>query len=275
MYKLKKLDRPSSGAGAPTVGSRFAYLAAVEDLISFPDTDANNVLLQGQPVFKENTGLIPVYITTSSREYSYESQGEEDARSHKVKFIGSHPGTELEALEFAQNNLDKDFIIFIPGCQSSDPIRVLGRPCAPLKFKSSHKSGKDGSKFDFTFEQEVGSKYIYFMYNGPLQTAEMMYAQLDFTTAVTALNEVQWVKNTAATQPLVITSLNDITAKQVTFLGQESDTAKAGTISEDTTAPIMVLLKGGVQWKSLDGSSITFGVFQTGAGIALIERWRA
>ncbi|WP_050381272.1 hypothetical protein [Chryseobacterium sp. Hurlbut01] len=275
MYKLKKLDRPVSGAGAPTVGSRFAYLAAVEDLISFPDTDANNVLLQGQPVFKENTGLIPVYITTSSREYSYESQGEEDARSHKVKFMGSHPGTELEALEFSQNNLDKDFIIFIPGCLSSDPVRVLGRPCAPLKFKSSHKSGKDGSKFDFTFEQEVGSKYIYFMYNGPLQTAEMLYSEIDFTDAVTALSEVQKVENTAITQPLVITSLNDITAKQVTFLGQESDPTKAGTISEDLTGPIMILLKGGVQWKALDGSSISFEVFETSAGTTLIERWRA
>ena len=274
MYKFQKVDRPSAGAGAPNTGSRFAYLAWTQDLVSFPDTDDKNVLLTGQPVFKDGKGLIPVYITTSSREFSYETQGDQDARSFKVKFVGSHPGTELEALEFAQNMLDEEFIIFIPGCQTSDSIKVLGRPCAPLIFKSSHKSGKDGSKFEFTFEQEVGGKNAYMLYNGPLVLEATNWATVDFSNPLTELSPVQKVTTTATAEALEITSLEDISHKQVTFVGQEVDPTKAGTISETITGDVLVLLKGGLQWKAVQNSTITFEVFIGGSVTVLIERWR-
>lgn len=273
-YTFKKVDKPVAGSGAPNTGSRFAYLAWDKDLVSFPDTDENNVMLTGQPVFKDGKGLTGVYITTSSREYSYETQGDQDARSFKVKFMGTHPGTEREALEFARNMMDEPFMIFIPGCQSTDMVKVLGRPCEPLIFKSSHKGGKDGSKFEFTFEQEVGGKNTYMLYDGPLVLQETVYSTVDFTTALTSLTAVQKVATTVASQPLAITSLTGITEKQVTFIGQESNPAIAGTISEDTTGPIMILLKGGLQWKAVLNSTITFEVFETGSVTVLIERWR-
>lgn len=273
-YKFKKLDKPTSGSGAPSTGSRFAYLAWTQDLVSFPDTDDKNVLLTGQPVFKDGKGLIPIYITTSSREYSYETQGDQDARSFKVKFVGSHPGTELEALEFARNMLDEEFIIFIPGCQSTDSVKVLGRPCEPLIFKSSHKGGKDGNKFEFTFEQEVGGRNVYMLYNGALQLEETNWATVDLSDPLMALSSVQKVATTATAEALEITSLERIAEKQVTFVGQETDPTKAGTISEDTTGPVMILLKDGLQWKAVKNSTITFEVFLSGSVTVLIERWR-
>ena len=273
-YILKKVDKPAAGSGAPNTGSRFAYLAWDKDLVSFPDTNENNVLLTGQPVFKDGKGLIPVYITTSSREYSFETQGDQDARSFKVKFMGTHPGTELEALEFARNMLDEPFMIFIPGCQSTDKVKVLGRPCEPLIFKSSHKGGKDGSKFEFTFEQEVGGKNTYMLYDGPLMLQETVYQTVDFSDALTALSAVQKVATTATAEALDITSLAGITEKQVTFIGQEAIPAKAGTISEDVTGPVMILLKDGLQWKAVQNSTITFEVFVSGSITVLIERWR-
>ncbi|MBO6184207.1 MAG: hypothetical protein J6O88_05855 [Chryseobacterium sp.] len=275
MYKLKKLDKPGTGSGAPNNAGRFAYLALRDDLVSFPNTDANKVLLVGQPVFKEGKGLIPVYITSSSQEYSYESQGDQDSRSHKVKFMGTHPGTEQEALEFSVNNLDKEFIVFIPGCQSTDNTIVLGRPCAPLIFKSTHKGGKDGKKFEFTFEQEIGSQYVYFIYNGPLPTQEQAYTEVDFSTAITELSAVQKVKITATAQALDITSLANLLETQVTFIGQESVVAKAGTISEDLAGDVMVITKDGLQWKAVSGATITFEVYQTASKTVLIERWRS
>ena len=273
-YTFKKVDKPAAGSGAPNTGSRFAYLAWDKDLVSFPDTDDSNVMLTGQPVFKNGKGLTGVYITTSSREYSYETQGDQDARSFKVKFMGTHPGTEREALEFARNMMDEPFMIFIPGCQTTDMVKVLGRPCEPLIFKSSHKGGKDGSKFEFTFEQEVGGKNTYMLYDGPLVLQETVYSTVDFTTALTALTAVQKVATTVASQPLAITSLVGITEKQVTFIGQETTPAIAVTISEDTTGPVMILLKGGLQWKAVQNSTITFEVFETGSVTVLIERWR-
>ena len=273
-YKFKKLDKPASGSGAPSTGSRFAYLAWTQDLVSFPDTDDKNVLLTGQPVFKDGKGLIPIYITTSSREYSYETQGDQDARSFKVKFVGSHPGTELEALEFARNMLDEEFIIFIPGCQSTDSVKVLGRPCEPLIFKSSHKGGKDGNKFEFTFEQEVGGKNVYMLYNGPLQLEESNWASVDFSNPLTALSPVQKVAKTATSKTLSITSLVDNSLSQVTFVGQEADASKAGVIAEVATGSVLILLKNGLRWKSVENSTITFEVFLSGSVTVLIERWR-
>lgn len=273
-YILKKLERPEAGSGAPSTGSRYAYLAWDKDLVSFPDTDDKNVRLIGLPVFKDGKGLIPVYITTSSKEFSYETQGDQDARSFKVKFVGSHPGTELEALEFARNMLDEPFMIFIPGCQSTDNVKVLGRPCEPLIFKSSHKGGKDGNKFEFTFEQEVGGKNTYMIYDGPLVLAETNYATVDFTAPLTDLSPVQKVATTATSKALSVTSVIDSTIKQATFIGQETDPAKAGTISNVTTGAVQILLKDGLQWKAVQGSTITFEVFQAGSTIVLIERWR-
>lgn len=273
-YTFKKLDKPAAGAGAPNTGSRFAYLAAVKDLVSFPDTDDNNVLLTGQPVFKEGKGLVPVYITTSSREYSYETQGDQDARSYKVKFIGTHPGTELEALEFVRNMTDEEFIVFIPGCKSTDSIKVLGRPCEPLIFKSNHKSSKDGSKFEFTFEQETGGQNAYMLYDGPLNLAVAAYATVDFTAPLTDLGAIQKVAKTAAAEDLEITSLDAIAVPQVTFVGQEADPVKAGTVSQDTTGPVMILLKNGITWKAVEGSTINFEVYKTDDVVVLIERWR-
>lgn len=272
-YKLKNLGKPASGAGAPSLGSRHAYVALVDDLLSFPDTDDKNVLLLGQPVFKEGKGWVKVYISNNGKEYTYTSEGEIGSLFHKVSFKGTHPGTELEALEFAQNNLDQEFIVAIPGCQSTDPIKILGRPCSPLVFKSSHKSANDGSKFEFTFEQEVGSKYIYFIYNGALAVTTDA-PSVDFSNPVAKLSEVMRVAQTAEAKPLSVTSAGGFTGSQVTLIGQEPDPAKAGTVDNDTTSPVLVMLKDGVQWKALAGSTITFEVFDNGTDLVLLERWR-
>lgn len=274
MYTFKKLDRPVAGSGAPTTGSRFAYLARLKDVVSFPDTDANGVRLVGLPVFKPGSGLVPVYLTSSTREFSYETQGDQDARSFKVKFVASHPGNELEALEFAQNMLDEEFAVFIPGCKSTDAVKVLGRPCAPLIFKSSHKSGKDGSKFEFTFEQEVGGKNTYMLYFGPLNTLETVYGDIDFATPATTFANVQNVKATGTASTLSITNLDALTETQVTFVGNELDPAKAGIIKQKETTPILILLKDGLSWTAVKGSSITFEVIKSGGITVLRELWR-
>ena len=91
---------------------------------------------------------------------------------------------------------------------------------------------------------------------------------------MTALSPVQKVATTATAEALEITSLERISEKQVTFVGQETDPTKAGTISEDTTGPVMILLKDGLQWKAVQNSTITFEVFLSGSVTVLIERWR-
>ncbi len=166
-YTLKPVNKPAAGAGAPGAKPRYAYIALVDDILSFPTLDETGVELDGDITMKTGKNMVPIYITPKSQEYSYETTGDQDARSHKLKFQGTHPGSEKEALEFATNQLDQDFIVIIPACEG-DTTKVLGRPCNPLVFRSSHKSDSDNTKFEFIFEQEVGSKYTYFIYTGAL-----------------------------------------------------------------------------------------------------------
>ncbi len=158
----------TQGSGAP---ARFAYLALLRHVTYFPATDTRGVQLQGDIVMLEGHGMTPVYLSNSSQEYSYETIGEDDGLAFKVSFNGTHPGTGLEALEFAQNNLGEEFIVIIPGCDGEE-TKVLGTPCAPLVFTSKHKASKDGQRFDFVLEQQYGSPKVYQLYSGQLQLQE-------------------------------------------------------------------------------------------------------
>ncbi len=169
--KFLRLDK-KRGSGAP-VGGKYAYLICVSDIDYFPPTDEKGVRLDGDIVLKPDTSMMPVYISNSSKEYAYDTIGNDDEKSYLVKFSGTHPGTELEALEFAKNKLEESYIILIPGCSKDEPWKVLGEILNPLIFTSSHKAGSAGSKFTFNFEQRIGSEYIYFLYGGTLsQPAE-------------------------------------------------------------------------------------------------------
>ncbi|WP_407402253.1 sialate O-acetylesterase [Chryseobacterium sp.] len=154
------------GSGSAPARDRFAFLALVKDIDYYPPTDSLGVLLLDDIKMKENCGMMQIYLTSSSQEYSYEMVGESDSKSFKVKFTGTHPGTEQQALEFSKNFVEEEFVVLIPQCNKG--IKVLGSPGSPLIFTSSHKSVKDSEKFNFVFEQEVGSEQIYMLYDGTI-----------------------------------------------------------------------------------------------------------
>lgn len=163
--KFLKLDK-KKGSGGPSIKSRFAYLILIDDIASFPVTNEKGVRLVGDIVLKDECTMMPLYLTNSSQEFSYETLGDDDEKNYKVKFSGNHPGTELEALEFAKNMIEQPYLVLIPGCNTSETWKLLGEIDNPLIFTSSHKASKDGSKFTFNFEQRIGSEFIYFSYGG-------------------------------------------------------------------------------------------------------------
>lgn len=157
---LKKVN----GSGSTAPKNKFAYLAHIDDIRSFPQADYKGVALTDDILMKEKTGMSQIYITPAAQEYTYDTAGDSDSKSFKLKFMGTHPGTELEALEFAKNYLEEGFVVLIPSCEIG--LKVLGTPDAPLVFTSSHKSDKDSQKFIFTFEQEIGTENVYQLYTG-------------------------------------------------------------------------------------------------------------
>lgn len=170
--KFLKLDK-KKGAGTPEIKGKFAYLVAIGDIATFPNIDEKGVRLLGNITFKPDCGMIPIYLSSTSQEFSYDVIGEDDEKSYKVKFIGTHPGTELEAMEFAKNQIEQPFLVLIPGCNLEEPWKLLGEITNPLIFTSTHKASRENSKFTFTFEQRIGSEFIYFSYGGVVIAPEV------------------------------------------------------------------------------------------------------
>lgn len=163
--EFKRLDK-RKGSGAASIRSRYAYLIHLPDIDYFPATNEKGVRLEGDIVLKDGRTMIPVYLTNPSQEYSYDTQGADDEKTFRVKFTGTHPGTELEALEFSKNLIEESFLVLIPSCDKNTPGKLLGQIENPMIFTSTHKAAKDGDKFTFSFEQRIGSEFIYFSYGG-------------------------------------------------------------------------------------------------------------
>ncbi len=249
---LKVLNKNRVGVGGPGKKSKFAYAYLTDDIVYFPPTDSTEIVLVGDIMLKPGSTVVKLYVTVPSQEYSYESVGEKDNRAFKVKFIGTHPGTEIEALEFAKKNQDLDFIIIIPEGVNTDKAKVLGTPNCPLTFRSSHKSGKDGSKFELTFEQEVPSDDVYLHYTGSLNAEGNILTW----NPVSGNLPPEGVYNVASGSDLMFTdgSVSDfsIPGKRITLIG--NDNAMGGFMTLITGTKIY--LRKNEPWRSIKGSSI-------------------
>lgn len=279
--KVNKLLKPATaGAGAPKFNNdKLVWLIPAALVDVFPDTDDKGVRLQGNIVLQNNAFAIPMYATGSTKDYAADVQGEDDAENFKLTFKANHPGDEVQATEFAVNYLGEGFIIVFDKCKSNGTRKLLGSDCHPLKLKPGFKGNKDKTGFEFSFEQSTGSRSMHFEYAGSVITEESL-APSQASTAIKFLEEnVNLVKINVGTTASVaaITTVGKNTGDIVTLLGQDTDAAKAATLSSAniaTATGVVVLLKDGVAWKSLADSTISFMVFKTNTHTFLQETYR-
>ena len=281
--KVNKLLKPAAaGAGSPKFNNdKLVWLipAALFAENGFPDTDDKGVRLQGNMILQAGAFAIPMYATASSKDYSAEAQGEDDAENFKLSFKANHPGDEIEATEFAANYLGEGFVVVFDKCRSNGTRKVLGSDCHPLKLKPSFKGNKDKTGFEFSFEQTTGSRSMHYEYAGSLITEESLVPSQASTAIKFLEGNVNLVKINVGTVSSVaaITTVEKNTGDIVTLLGQDIDSAKAATLSSAniaTATGVVVLLKDGVAWKSLEGSTISFSVFKTNTHTFLQETYR-
>ena len=279
--KVNKLLKPATaGAGAPKFNNdKLVWLIPAALVDVFPDTDDKGVRLQGNIVLQNNAFAIPMYATGSTKDYAADVQGEDDAENFKLTFKANHPGDEVQATEFAVNYLGEGFIIVFDKCKSNGTRKLLGSDCHPLKLKPGFKGNKDKTGFEFSFEQSTGSRSMHFEYAGSVITEESL-APSQASTAIKFLEEnVNLVKINVGTAASVaaITTVGKNTGDIVTLIGQDTDSAKSATLSTAniaTATGVVVLLKDGVAWKSLSGSTISFRVFKTSTHTFLVETYR-
>ena len=276
----KKLVK-TTGAGAPNFTTeRPLFAIQLEQLTTngFPTVDEKGVRTTGNFVFQ--TGQFPdeLYLTSSTKDYSVETTGEQDAERFKLKVMGMHPGDSTEATEYAVNNLGKPFILVAGKCDGGK-TKIIGDICNPLYLKPTFKANKDKTGFEFTWEQSEGSRFMHREYSGTLPTIDSL-TPVQAPTAIQFLvenpNVVKIAVGTSATVAAV-TSVTKAAGQIVTLVGQDTDALKAATLSSATvfTGNIIVILSGGLDWKSISGSTISFRIVKDGTKTYLIEMSRA
>lgn len=280
---VPKLLKPAAaGAGSPKFNNdKLVWLIPADEFVEngFPATDDKGVRLLGNMSLKPGAFAIPMYATASSKDYSAEAQGEDDAENFKLSFKANHPGDEIEATEFAVNYLGEGFVVVFDKCKANGTRKVLGSDCHPLKLKPGFKGNKDKTGFEFSFEQTTGSRSMHFEYAGSLITEESLTPEQASTTIQFLEENVNVVKIQEGTASSVaeISTVEKQAGDILTLVGQDSDATKAATLSSDslaTASGVVVLLKDGVAWKSLEGSTISFRVFKDSSNIFLIETTR-
>lgn len=280
---VPKLLKPAAaGAGSPKFNNdKLVWLIPADEFVEngFPATDDKGVRLLGNMSLKPGAFAIPMYATASSKDYSAEAQGEDDAENFKLSFKANHPGDEIEATEFAVNYLGEGFVVVFDKCKANGTRKVLGSDCHPLKLKPGFKGNNDKTGFEFSFEQTTGSRSMHFEYAGSLITEESLTPE-QASTAIQFLEEnvnVVKIQEGTASSVAEISTVEKQAGDILTLVGQDSDATKAATLSSDslaTASGVVVLLKDGVAWKSLEGSTISFRVFKDSSNIFLIETTR-
>lgn len=275
----KKLVK-KTGTGAPTFTTeRPLFAIPLERLTEngYPTVDENGVRTTGNFVFLNGQSPDELYLTSSTKDYTVETTGEQDAERFKLKVMGNHPGDSTEATEYAVNNLGKPFILVAGKCDGGK-TKIIGDICNPLYLKPTFKANKDKTGFEFTWEQSEGSRFMHREYEGTLPTLDSL-TPVQAPTALQFLvenpNVVKIAVGTAATIAAV-TSVTKAAGQIVTLVGQDTDATKAATLSTATvfTGNIIVILAGGLDWKSISGSTISFRIAKDGTKTYLIETSR-
>ncbi len=261
---VKKLQgNKSPGAAAPKDPN--VTIVRVEDILLFPERNSLGVLMEGSFVMKPNAYMFQVYMTPSTIDAPYTTEGEEDGDQFKHTFKGDHPGDDLEIAEFIQNNTGRDLIIVYGSC-ADKTRRVMGSKCAPMKLKTEGVDNKDGRKKALSFEQVVGTGYVPGHYEGDI-VLEDPFNAVGHDLTIGANSLMQKLPSSAAETDITVTTITAETDSIVTLIGG------GGAVAATLEPSANVLLKGGANWTALDGAVIHFKVFE-GANKMLIETSR-
>lgn len=266
---VNKRDVAGPGASVPKNPHIAVYLA--DDLVSKPIRDAAGVLMEGDFVSKPGKFPIKLYLTGNKQDFTFETEGDVDAEQIMPKLIGSHPGEELDAMEFYQNHLGKDLIIVGGNC-SGGLKTVLGDVCgASMRMKGNFQANNEKTGFDFTFEQVQSTRFVPGKWAGEpnFDQPEDTDVSLDLLEATGFQYKVESLAVTAA---ITVASIDLPHGSKVTLIG--SGGVGPATLSNGTLTGATAILKDGTQWVALAGSTITLEVYDDGTDIYLIERAR-
>jgi hypothetical protein len=272
MYTKVNLTKAAGITPGSAAQKNQIVLVDVEDIASFPDSDANGVKLVGTPVLKPGGKFISIYSTKSKTEAPFETDGDEDMMNFAAKFIAQHPGNRLEVKEFVQNWTGRDIIVFHKSC-ADDFWEVMGTPCAPLQLKASKQDNNDGRFYNLTFEPFAKSGFVPKHYEGDISFTEPFAVVSVADVDVTPANGIQYKLPSLAVTDAI--EFGDMTVEHGTMISLIGSGGVApATLVDGVSGSATVLLKTGITWTALNNAVIHLQVFKTAATTYLIEMSR-
>lgn len=270
MYDFVNVPQGGPGVGAAKTKDPNVHIIRAEDLQTYPVRDSKGVLMLGAFVPKSGKNFVSVYMTGVNQDENYETSGEVDAEQIMQKLIATHPGDELEAHEFYQNNLGVDLIVVTGSCASSRKT-VFGTKCSPMRLKNNWQANKDKTGHTFTFEQIQGTRFVPGKFDGvlPVAAPTATDVSIDMLIANGYQYKVEALDTTAA---ISLSDFDLLPGDVVTLIGSggsDPATLSAGDLTEAT-----VLLADGTAWTALENATISLEVFDGGSTIYLIEKVR-
>jgi hypothetical protein len=266
----RSVPAPSQGAGAPRPKNALVTIVHAADILVFPPSDVNGVLMIGNIVLKQGATMHRVYETDDSQKASHSIEGDADAEGFMKKFEGSHPGDSLEISEFVQNTIGQGVIIIYPTDCGSNSKKVIGTPCNPLYLKGEFMDDKDGVKHTLQFEQRRRDRFVSKFYDGTLSFGEN-YQSADFNLSI----EPQYgyvyelPASTVASTDIEFGGFY-IAHKEIFSLVGNGGTQPA-TLANGVVGGVTVVLSNGTTWTALKDSVITLQYFFAGSTIYVIE----
>lgn len=266
----KSVARPAPGAGAPKGKNANISVVYVDDILAFPGTDANGVLLVGNIVLKAGAKMEKIYETDESQKASHKFEGDADAGGFLKMFEGTHPGDELEINEFVQNNIEVPVILIYDLDCNTNKRKIVGLPCNPLYLKAEFEDSKDGVKHTLNYEQRRRDRHVSKFYEGTLSFA------VPFVAPSTALNlaavngDIIHLPVSDVVDTDITVTANDYPAgKVISLVGNGGD--EPATLAAGVSGPVTVLLKNGTEWVALKDAVINLLVYDAGAVTYLQE----
>jgi len=151
MYIKVSVNKPNKvSPGAPAPRQAKIVLLDVDDLLVPAPRTAKNILITGNHILKTGAYAIEVYATVDKIHTKVVADGEADGEAVTQELKFSHPGSELEIIEFRQNWLGRSCLAFLKVC-GSDIYKQLGDVCAPLRMRYEAIDNKDNDTTNFEF----------------------------------------------------------------------------------------------------------------------------
>lgn len=253
-----KSATPGIGAGGNKVDQITIYRK--EDVLTFPARDGKGVLITDDIVMKPGKYAIQIYGQLETINKGFTTEGDGDGRGFKHTTGWSHPGDELEIMEFIQNYNGVDVYIVIQKCNSNRKT-LLGSPCAPLRIAVEGTDDQENNGNAFTAESIIKTNYLPAKYEGTITLEEVKsVVAAGVTTFSVANGEGEYQLTGDAGAETIATLTDAVHGGVYTLLGIVS-----GAVAPTVTSGNDFLLKDGATWTATGGSRLTVKAFKDGA----------